>query len=183
LLQLLKAGDPSAAQPLWELYFRRLVALARRKLLLHGAPRQVADEEDVVLHAFDSLCRGAAQGRFPHLGDRNDLRWLLFKLTAEKAARLTRDMHCIKRGGGKVPSEADILDRALSKAPPPEFAAQMADECRKLLHELGDDDLRRIALLMMEGYTVEEIATRLDVAPRTVSRKLAQMRNCLGMKG
>ena len=28
----LKAGDAAAAQPLWERYHRRLVALARRKL-------------------------------------------------------------------------------------------------------------------------------------------------------
>ena len=29
---LLKAGDRAAAQPLWEAYFRRLVALARARL-------------------------------------------------------------------------------------------------------------------------------------------------------
>src|SRR5947208_12423622 len=33
----LKAGDPDAAQELWERYFRRLVGLARKKL--HAAPR------------------------------------------------------------------------------------------------------------------------------------------------
>jgi hypothetical protein len=32
-LHLLKAGDQAAAQPLWEGYFRRLVALARRRLV------------------------------------------------------------------------------------------------------------------------------------------------------
>src|SRR5262245_56689393 len=41
----LKAGDPDAAQRLWERYFRRLVGLARRKL--RAAPRRAADEEDV----------------------------------------------------------------------------------------------------------------------------------------
>jgi hypothetical protein len=28
----LKAGDPAAARPLWERYFRRMLALARRRL-------------------------------------------------------------------------------------------------------------------------------------------------------
>ena len=60
-LDQLKAGDTAAAQPLWEAYFRRLVALARGKL--QGAPRRAADEEDVALSAFDSFCRGAEQGR------------------------------------------------------------------------------------------------------------------------
>ena len=59
----LKAGDPDAAQELWERYFRRLVGLARKKL--RAAPRRAADEEDVALSAFDSFCRGAEQGRFP----------------------------------------------------------------------------------------------------------------------
>src|SRR5262245_62417052 len=38
----LKAGDRAAAQPLWERYFRRLVALARTRL--QGTPRRAADE-------------------------------------------------------------------------------------------------------------------------------------------
>ena len=59
-IELLKAGDPAAAQKLWESYFHRLVGLARKKL--QGIPRRAADEEDVALSAFDSLCRAAAKG-------------------------------------------------------------------------------------------------------------------------
>src|ERR1043165_1882401 len=77
----LKAGDPVAAQLLWERYFRRLVGLARKKL--DGAPRRMADEEDVALSAFDSFCRGAEHGRFPRLEDRDDLWRLLVVITAQ----------------------------------------------------------------------------------------------------
>jgi hypothetical protein len=35
----------TAAQELWERYFRRLVGLARKRL--KGTPRQAADDEDV----------------------------------------------------------------------------------------------------------------------------------------
>jgi len=45
----LVAGDPSAAQQLWQRYFHRLVGLARQKL--RDTPRRVADEEDVALSA------------------------------------------------------------------------------------------------------------------------------------
>ena len=65
-LDQLREGDSAAARMLWERYFLRLVGLARRKL--QGTPRRVADEEDVALSAFDSLCRGAEQGRFPLTG-------------------------------------------------------------------------------------------------------------------
>src|SRR6516164_9629014 len=51
---LLQAGDPAAAQQLWERYFRRLVGLARKRL--RGAARRATDEEDVALSAFDSFC-------------------------------------------------------------------------------------------------------------------------------
>src|SRR5262249_16748472 len=56
--------------------------------------------------------------------------------------------------------------------PTAEFAAQVAEECRRLLDRLGDAELRSVALWKMEGYTVEEIAARLGCVPRTVHRRL-----------
>src|SRR5262249_61707282 len=67
----LKAGDAAAAEELWQRYFGQLVALARRRL--QGARVRAADGEDAALSAFDSFCRGAEQGRFPRLNDRDDL--------------------------------------------------------------------------------------------------------------
>lgn len=61
----LKAGGQDAAQPLWERYFDRLVHLARNKLRARPRSATVEDEEDAALSAFDSFCRGAAEGRFP----------------------------------------------------------------------------------------------------------------------
>ena len=57
----LKAGDPAAARRLWESYFSRLVAVARRQL--RSVPRAAKDEEDVALSAFDSFCRAAGEGQ------------------------------------------------------------------------------------------------------------------------
>ena len=62
------SGDRDGAQALWNVYFQRLVALARVRL--RGTPRRAADEEDVALSAFDSFFRGVERGRFPQLGDR-----------------------------------------------------------------------------------------------------------------
>jgi len=60
-LQLLQAGEDSAARQIWERYFPRLVGLAREKL--RGADGRMADEEDIALSVFDSFCRGIEQGR------------------------------------------------------------------------------------------------------------------------
>src|SRR4051794_17553692 len=183
----LKAGDHAAAQDLWERYFRRLVGLARHKL--RGAPRLPADEEDVALSAFDSFCRGAETGRFPRLADRDDLWRLLVVLTARKASDLVQHERRQKRGGGRVSGESAFLTpgtdleeeagmaRVIGDEPTPEFAAQVAEEYRRLLDVLGDDELRWVAQWKMEGYTNSEIATRLGCAEPTVERRLRVIRS------
>ena len=172
----LRAGDPAAAQQLWERYFHQLVGLARQRL--RGARRRAADAEDVALSAFDSFYRAAEAGRFPQLADRESLWRLLVTVTARKAAHLVRDEGRQKRVGGAV-AAADpevVLAEVLSREPSPAFAAEVAEECRRLLDRLGDQGLEAEALLRMEGYTVEEVAEKLDCAPRTVKRKLSIIR-------
>jgi DNA-directed RNA polymerase specialized sigma24 family protein len=178
----LQAGDPSAAQQLWQRYFQRLVGLARQKL--RGAPRRAADEEDVALSAFDSFCRNAEQGRFPQLLDRDGLWRLLVVLTARKAAHQRRDEQRLKRGGGVTTQgqtsteseEESILDQVLSREPTPEFAAQTAEECQRLLRMLNDRQLEALALARLQGYSVEEIAAQFGYAPRSIKRKLQLIR-------
>jgi DNA-directed RNA polymerase specialized sigma24 family protein len=182
---LLKAGDPAAAQKLWEGYFQRLVGLARRKL--RGIPRRAADEEDVALSALDSFCRGAERGRYPQLADRDDLWQQLVLITARKAIDLVHYERRQKRGGGNVRGDSALLDakgssatggmeRVVGAEPTPEFAAQMAEECQRLLAMLTKPELRSTALWKMEGYTNQEIAVKLGCVPRTVERKLRVIR-------
>jgi RNA polymerase sigma factor (sigma-70 family) len=177
-LSPLRAGDPAAAQQLWERYFRRLVGLARKRL--RGAPRRAADEVDVALSAFDSFCRNAGRGRFPQLADRDSLWRLLVTITARKAVHQVRDEGRQKRGGGAARvtnAEAEsVLEEVHSRLPSPEFAAEVVEECQRLLRRLGDKELEAVALLRMEGYTVEEVAGRLGCAPRSVKRKLGLIR-------
>jgi DNA-directed RNA polymerase specialized sigma24 family protein len=185
-IQALRAGDPAAAQKLWERYFRRLVGLARQKL--RALPRRAADEEDVALSAFDSFCRGAARGRYPHLTDRDNLWHLLVTITARKALQLRRRERRQKRGGGNVrgdsafqfgtddSAEEGDIEQIIGTTPTPEFAAQTAEEYQRLLARLTDPSLRSIAVWKMEGYSNEEIAARLGCVPRTVERKLGLIR-------
>jgi DNA-directed RNA polymerase specialized sigma24 family protein len=183
----LKAGDQAAAQDLWERYFKRLVGLARKKL--EGTPRRAADEEDVALSAFDSFCRGVERGRFPKLQDRDDLWPLLVVITARKACDLAQHERREKRAGAILFSDLPGADGLSSFAsdpavqqiigtePTPAFAAQIADECRRLLDLLPDAELRSVAIWKMEGYTNDEIAARLQCVPRTVERKLRVIRS------
>jgi DNA-directed RNA polymerase specialized sigma24 family protein len=168
----LKAGEAAAADQLWHAYFRRLVGLARAKLGTRSHPW--ADEEDVALSAFKSLCLGAARGRFPELHDRDNLWPLLVVLTAHKATDLIKHQQRQKRGGGYRPDAGD-LEMILSREPTPEFSAMVAENCAKLLDRL-DLPLRQIAQLRLDGYTNIEIATQLGCALRTVERRLELIR-------
>ena len=63
-----------------------------------------------------------------------------------------------------------------SREPTPEFAAQVSEQCRRLLDGLNDDGLREIAILKMDGFSNEEIAQQKDCTTRTVERKLHLIR-------
>jgi DNA-directed RNA polymerase specialized sigma24 family protein len=185
-----KAGDVAAAQPLWERYFSRMVDLARAKLRARfGRGRDAAsDEEDAALSAFDSLFAGLARGQFPQLADRDDLWRLLVVITTRKVSAQARRQLRQKRGAGQVQpasdfaepgSDDDVLARAVSAEPTPEFAVMVAEEYRSLLDRLDDDVLRKVAILRMEGFTTDAIAEQLGCTRRTVARQLALIRRIL----
>jgi len=178
-LQALKDGNDDAAQQLWERYFTQLVNLARHRL--GDFPRRVADEDDVANSAFASFCQRAKEGRFPRLNDRDDLWRLLAVITARKAVDLVQRESRQKRGGGRLPgfelSDEQARQLAIGNEPTPEFAAQFAEEFRRLLGRLGEDSLRRAALLKFEGHSNAEIAEELDCSLRSVERKLQVIRS------
>jgi DNA-directed RNA polymerase specialized sigma24 family protein len=163
----IKEGRRDAVARLLERYLKRLTGLAR--LRLRGQPELAGYSEDVALSAFKSLCLGAERGQFPRLLDRDDLWRLLVVLTVRKAVDLLR------RRRPEPPAEED-LEQLLSRDPEPELAAEMADEYRRLLDGLGDQQLRDVALWKVEGYTNEEIADKLGCVVRSVERKLQCIR-------
>lgn len=178
----LRSGEPAAAAELWNSYYERLVRLARQRL--RDSSRRMADEEDVVIDAFDSLCRGAQAGRFPRLDDRDDLWQVLMMLTARKATNQSKHARRQKRGGGMLqgesifgtPAEGGGIHQVVGDEPTPEFAAQVSEETRRLLDLLPDQTLRDVALAKLHGYLNTEIAEQLQVQTRTVERKLRIIR-------
>jgi DNA-directed RNA polymerase specialized sigma24 family protein len=114
-LAQLAQGDREAVAQLWRRYYPQLVRLALHRL--QGAPALRDQAEDVALSAFDSFCRGAEQGRFPDLFDRDDLWRLLVVITARKAATLVRREHRQKRGGGRVQSLSGPVDVDAEEGP------------------------------------------------------------------
>jgi DNA-directed RNA polymerase specialized sigma24 family protein len=120
---------------------------------------------------------------------------LLAVLVLRKAADLAQRERRQKRGGGKVRGESIFLpahpasataagiEQVLANAPTPEAEAEMAEECRRLLALLPDDQLRTVALWKLEGHTNDEIAAKLGCVTRSVERKLGVVRSVWKKEG
>jgi DNA-directed RNA polymerase specialized sigma24 family protein len=185
-IRRLQAGEQAAFQKLWERYFRRLVGLARKRL--QGVPRCAADEEDVVLSAFDSFFRRAREGRFPQLLDRNDLWQLLVLIAGRKVSNLAKHERRQRRGGGRVchasallgdigSAQGPLFADLIGREPEAALAVQVVEDYERLLDGLGDDALRSIAVWKLEGYTNAEIAAKLGRSLAMVERKLRLIRD------
>jgi RNA polymerase sigma factor (sigma-70 family) len=185
LVQRLREGDEQAATELWQRYYHRIVRLAGKRL--PTSLRRTGDEEDLAISAFHSFVAGVRADRFPNLAGPDNLWGLLIVLTSRKVQAHLRHHTRQKRGGGKVRGESVFLnpndtDRGsgiggvVSNGNEPAAEAEMAEAADRLLDLLEDDNLREIAILRMEGYLVDEIATRLEVSKRAVERRLQLIR-------
>lgn len=180
----LKDGQDSASRKLWERYFQRLVRVASRQL--GSAPRRIVDEEDIAVSVFDTLCRGAAAGRFDKLQDRDDLWRLLTAIAGMKTVDQIRRQTAKKRGGEDVRGESIIagagasqfgsFDQFIHQEPTPEFLAIMDEQQQAMFRALPDDSQRNVARLRFEGFSNEEIAEKLEISLRSVERKLKVIR-------
>lgn len=184
----LKQGDGEAARQIWERYFERLVRVSHRQL--RNAPRRTRDEEDVAVSVFDTLCRGAAQGRFEKLSDRDDLWRLLVAISGNKVVDQIRRQVSQKRGGGNVRGDSIVappgqdavggFEQFMNHEPTPELMVMLEEQHAQLMQMLRDDTQRDIARLRLEGYANEEIASQLGISVRSVERKLKLIRETWG---
>jgi RNA polymerase sigma factor (sigma-70 family) len=180
-------GDgPEAIEALWGRYFPKLVQLAREKL--QGKPCRMADEEDVALSAMVRFFQATQENRYPGLSDREELWRLLSQIVVHRVIDLRRYENRQRRTGTHVPIDVgqlagraiggDFADADASNAvSSPEFDLLMAEQCRQLLEELPDAEMRAIVLAKMDGATNAEIATVLNCSGRTIERRLKRIRN------
>jgi DNA-directed RNA polymerase specialized sigma24 family protein len=69
-----------------------------------------------------------------------------------------------------------VLEEVLGREPDPGLAAEVTEECERLLATLEAPELRQVALLRMDGHSVNEVAEKVGCAPRSVKRKLQLIR-------
>lgn len=182
-IRAIENGDKAATQALFDRYFARLQAFARRKL--SGNTLRVVDEEDIAITSFHACLERIASGRFPPLKDRDELWRLLARVAERKACDATRRHLAAKRGAGRVRGEsifhrsdedsvmgfAAIPDAEMSE----QLSLQFAEEYRKQMALLEDEGLRQVAQLVLAGYSTAEIAQQTNRTNRTVQRRLGMI--------
>ncbi|WP_197167777.1 ECF-type sigma factor [Neorhodopirellula pilleata] len=176
----LRDGDSEATRRLWDMYFQRMVMLARKQL--RGVPGAVRDEEDVALSAFKSFCLGLQRGKYDTEHASTNLWPLLVTITLRKSVDQIRYENRQKRSPNSEPATSPRrttgpvnVEELIGSEPTPEQLALAAESFEKLLKMLdatGDTDLREIAVQSLEGSGPSQIATDLGCSPRTVQRKL-----------
>ena len=180
MLLKLREGDEQAAYDLWARFFHQLLSHCR--LRLRPNTKSVRDEEDIVLSAMKSFCIGLRRGQFPELKGEESLWRLLLTIVVRKIADSHQYQTRQKRNQNKTQSLAEVdlnsneigalVDRELS----PQLAAECSEEVERLMYSLEHEDLKTVAVMKMEGFTNQEIATQFRCSLTSIERKLRTIR-------
>ena len=168
LLQAVEQGDREALTALFPLIYDELSVLAhRQRRAWHGD--LTLDTTAVVHEAYLKL---ADQSRI-HAGSRAHFFAVAAKAMRHILCNYARDRRRQKRGGGvqHVTFEPDRI-----KAAQPDFSGEQADtlmaldEALRSLEDFAARPSRVVECRFFGGMSVEETATALGIAPRTVKR-------------
>ncbi|MEM8680218.1 MAG: sigma-70 family RNA polymerase sigma factor [Planctomycetota bacterium] len=164
-------------------YARRLIGLARTKLP-DNLQRRV-DADDIVQSVFRSFFRRNQEGQFA-FDDSFDVWHLLAAITYRKVLNSIKHHYRDKRNPGRevhaggedsMATGPPIADRT----PGPEDLNVVVDYLNWILGQLPED-YQGILQMRMEGFSIAEIAEKIDVSERTVKRVLARVRDLAAQK-
>jgi len=150
---------------LFSKYLSRLTALVRSRMAAKLARK--IDPEDIVLSAFRSFFVATRDGRF-EIEEENSLWQLLVTISLRKLGKHSDIFNSLKRS---MDRETDSSSGLIATDPSPEEAAIIEDELCQMLSSLSVQD-RKIVELRLQGWTLVEIANRLNISERTVRRVL-----------
>lgn len=186
LMERLRNRDPVAAQQVFNHHFRRLVALARKRL--EPQIRQKEDPEDVVQSVFRSFFNRYQTGSLD-LRNWENVWAMLALITSRKCAgradRYFAECRDVSREQGAAAASGDLeAEWELSGSEPsPEAEAILKELIVELLASFTDERHRQIIQMALEGMTAQKICQQLQCSERMVHRILDRVRNWLADHG
>lgn len=186
LLCGLSSADPASVTAVFDVYFNRLSALGRK--LLDSRHLRIVDGEDLALSVLRLFFADAAAGSLPSFSSRHEVWRMLHTRMKNRAFNQRRDLDAQKRGGRGLISETDLTqgnpeaEAGLSAFPDSDGASWelLQSIHAELLESLHDPIRKLIATRLLEGCTVPEIATELNLSVPTIHRKIQLIRNRWG---
>lgn len=180
-LDRLHCSDTDAVDAIWGECFEKLTNYARRKL--KTMPASDRDGEDIALSAIDTFVRRVEKKQFSGVLNSEDLWRVLFDITGKRVSREQRKQLAMKRGGGEVKNEADLLKPNGSSGSVggmvdtrQQFFQQLDEDRNELLARLaklpGGEMLVKVVNLHLEGNTHKEISELLGVSVSTIERNM-----------
>ncbi len=187
----LKSPDPierdDAARIIWNRFSSKLQSLVRRHL--DGQIRRREDEHDVLQSMYLSFFQGQLEGKTAP-ASRQELWRLLVRITMCKLVN-TANRHLAARRdvrrerpdgrnvtGGNPQFPTWMLEHVDRGQPSAEEKVIVIDELDRLLRELPEE-LRRIVIWKLEGFTNAEIAHMIGRTVRCVELKTQLIRKRL----
>ena len=170
-------AQPGFERAVVDRYTTRLLELARQRL--PERVRRRVDPEDLVQSVYRSFFQRLKDGRFS-FADSGDLWRLLATMTIQRAAKAVRFHQQQRRDVRRerqLPADNDSQSTSpaiLEREPSPEDVVALFDSLERLLDQLPEK-YRDIAVLQLEGHSVDEIARTVKRSRRTVFRALAEL--------
>ena len=180
LVERLRAGDEAAARQVFQRFVGRLIGLARGRLEKVLAGKE--DPEDVLQSVFLSFFVRARDGQVT-ADDWDDVWSLLAVITLRKCGNRIAYYRAGRRDVGQEVRLRHAEDssggwEALVRDPTPSEVAVLTETLEALLRDL-DERAREMVMLYLQGYTMQEISTRVGWAQRTVRRTIELVRKRL----
>lgn len=172
LIPHLYEGDACAIQQIWQRYIGRVEGVVRP--IVCGLAPGAGNEEDVAQSAFRAFFDAAANNEAVQLESRDELWRLLVTISRRKAIDLVR-RELRDRRGGKARHLPKGLDNVTAQTASPSEITELQDLLDHLMLALettGDDKLKTVAVMRLEGMSTQEIAVELNCTVRAIQRKL-----------
>jgi RNA polymerase sigma-70 factor (ECF subfamily) len=169
LLGRVRAGDAEAAAELVRRY-EPAVRLEAHYRLRDRRVRQVVDSQDVCQLVLASFFVHVALGQY-ELNEPRDLIRLLVKMAQNKAARVARDQHRLRRDAGRVEAGEAAMDGVAAAGPSPSEAVAAREMLAEIRLRLSAEE-RRLADLRGQGREWAEIAAEMGGTPQGRRKQL-----------
>jgi RNA polymerase sigma-70 factor, ECF subfamily len=169
LIVRLRSGDESAASEVYNRYSKRVFGLVHQQMA--DRLRAQVQPEDIVQSVFKSVFRGINTGNYD--APPGGTLWQLMAIVAVHKVRRNARLRSAQRRDARRTQSLNAMENfdTADDCTSDEFEAAIREAIENLKESEQD-----VVLLRVQGYSVEEIASKLERSRRSIERTLHNIR-------